>query len=132
MGHRGRLAGPAFALRVPNISIDNEVRFVLWKPGPSLPPPSYPPPSLASAPLSILIHRLQAVSPQRESIFKFIPPNPSPLPDSGSPAPLSLDSDSTMDSNSTASAAAGQEAALAHEVTTTLGALLIGTFFALM
>ncbi|PIL32312.1 hypothetical protein GSI_05558 [Ganoderma sinense ZZ0214-1] len=35
-----------------------------------------------------------------------------------------------MDSNSTA--AAGQEAALAHEVTTTLGALLIGTFFALM
>ncbi|KAM5544726.1 hypothetical protein V8D89_001624 [Ganoderma adspersum] len=41
-----------------------------------------------------------------------------------------------MDSNSTAaagpSATAGQEVALAHEVTTTLGALLIGTFFALM
>ncbi len=41
-----------------------------------------------------------------------------------------------MDSNSTVavdpSATAGQEAALAHAVTTTLGALLIGTFFALM
>ena len=41
-----------------------------------------------------------------------------------------------MDSNSTVaanpSATAGQEAALEHTITTTLGTLLIGTFFALM
>ena len=41
-----------------------------------------------------------------------------------------------MDSNSTIAAnpssTTGQEAALEHTITTTLGAFLIGTFFALM